>query len=331
MAIGDWKEPDLESGERTLRRTPVNPQWSAYQSSKDGSSQRRARSKLRYDQPTGTTWYMPVAGMKQAPGDFASGKGNWSRGSFGYQKPASKGGHVHTGTDIYAAQGTAIVAPVAGTVISVGNSSQGGNYVKIRGTDGIEYYFAHMQDSSPWSQGTKVQAGIFLGSVGTTGNASGTTPHLHFTMRKNGQPLSPNAFLETGRQQKHTPLSSIPGLNTPEEIANWAMTEARAQTAGQEAMTGGFDTGDWASNMQQQEQPDAGMGQRFLGSMLNAQSRRISGGERTPIPMAAATPNMSSSLSGASLVDEVGVPEAEAEAPALQRQQTLETERTDGR
>ena len=47
--------------------------------------------------------YMPVAGMRGDPGDRSQG-GNWARGSFGYQKPQSKGGHIHEGTDIISPQ-----------------------------------------------------------------------------------------------------------------------------------------------------------------------------------------------------------------------------------
>ena len=312
-------------GTRSPRYKP--PSWSV-RSGPSKASQRTATQDVSRQKPTGTTWYMPVAGMKQAPGDFASGKGNWSRGSFGYQKPASKGGHVHAGTDIYAEAGSAIVSPVAGTVISVGNGSKGGNFIKIRGTDGIEYYFAHMQEASPWKQGTKVQAGIFVGAVGNSGNASGTTPHLHFSMKKNGKSISPNAFLETGRQQKHTPLSAIPGLNTPEEVANWAVEESRRQAAGHGAMQG-FDAQGIAGQIQegQADVTQEGFGQQFLSATLNAQSRRIAGGERIPVPSVGGGPGMSTALgdsvSGGAAAP---VPEAQAVDPVSGRQDRLETD-----
>jgi len=274
--------------------------------------------------PTGTTWYMPVAGMKQAPGNYAAGTGNWSKGSFGYQKPASKGGHVHTGTDIYAEEGTAIVSPVAGTVLSSGSAPQSGNYVRIRGTDGVEYYFAHMQHASPWKTGARVQAGIYVGAVGKTGNASGTTPHLHFAMKKNGKSISPNAFLETGRQQKHTPLSAIPGLNTPEEIANWAIEESKRQAAAMGEMQG-FDTGAISGMLTDLTTPEneSAFGTKIMSSTMDAFSRRVAQGDRTPIP------TLDSGMgSGSTALDsaEAGgaVPEAEAILPEMAREESLE-------
>jgi len=287
---------------------------------------RQAAMHTHHEKPTGTTWYMPVAGMKQAPGDFASGKGNWSRGSFGYQKPASKGGHVHTGTDIYAHEGTAIVAPVGGTVISAGNGSKSGHYVKIRGTDGIEYYFAHMQTASPWKSGARVNAGIFIGAVGKSGNASGTSPHLHFSMKKNGKAISPNAFLESGRQQKHTPLSAIPGLNTPEEVANWAMEESKRLSSAYDAMGNPLDIRPGYGVDEGQAVQEEGFGQKFLGSTLDAFSRRVSGGNnRVPIP-SLKEGGASSAFAATSPGGTQGVATAEAEHPLLAREERLEVD-----
>jgi len=278
-----------------------------------------------YATPT-TNWILPVAGMRGAPGDRSQG-GNWSRGSFGYQKPASKGGHIHTGTDIYADAGSSIVAPVAGVITSVGYNSSGGYNVRIKGTDGIDYYFAHMQEPSNWQQGSRVQAGIHIGFVGNSGNASGTSPHLHFSMKKNGQAISPNDFLSTGTQQKHTPLSAIPGLNTPEEVARWVKEELARQGAAQMEM-GGFNAGSipgmiQAGQMEDSKMMEEGFGQRFLGSTLDAHSRAMLGGkERMPVPRVGATANVSSAMAST----EGGVPEADPTNPVVGRMNVDNTE-----
>jgi hypothetical protein len=297
-------------------------EWEAAQQ----QGQRQGAMQTTVELPTGSNWYMPVAGMKSAPGDYQSGAGNWQKGSFGYQKPASKGGHVHTGTDVYAEQGTAIVAPVAGTVISSGRGAQSGNYIKIRGTDGIEYYFAHMEAPSPWKSGARVQGGIYVGAVGKTGNASGTTAHLHFAMKKNGKAISPNAFLETGRQQKHTPLSAIPGLNTPAEIANWAMEESKRQAAGHQAMQeGGFDAASIPGRISEgQVVQEEGFGQRFLGATLDSFSRKVSGGQnRVSIPKISGDLAPSTSMEAVSPDSSTGVAQGKAEHPALAREEKL--------
>ena len=146
--------------------------------------------------PTGA-WVLPVVGMVNTPGRFvAGGPAQWSSGSFGYQKPASKGGHVHKGADIYADRGTGVVAPVNGTIKSVGESAIGGNYVKVQGDDGYEYYYAHLDSvHSGITTGMRVGAGAYLGGVGNTGNASGTSTHLHFEIRFQGVPQNPQGYL----------------------------------------------------------------------------------------------------------------------------------------
>lgn len=319
--VGNAGGDDKKTGGAAVKAAPV------------GSANNNTLRTVNVD--PGTNWVLPVAGMASEPG------ANWSRGSFGYQKPASKGGHIHQGVDIYAARGTAILAPVSGTVISVGTGKIGGNYIKIRGIDGIEYYFAHMDAESPWERGAKVNAGIYLGAVGNSGNAAGTSTHLHFSMKKNGTAVSPNDFLSTGQQQQHTPLSSIPGLNTPEEIAAWAQEEFRrqsgfydAQQAGlQQQGMGGFDVGGIAGRIYEgQEGPNMeGFGQRFLGSTLSAFANRQAGGERVPIPKggdSSALGGNSSALEGEALTpsETHGVPVEEAVNPALQRQEVGESD-----
>ncbi|MCX8062656.1 MAG: M23 family metallopeptidase [Anaerolineales bacterium] len=41
-------------------------------------------------------------------------------------------------------------------------------------------------------KGTKVNTGDLMGFVGSTGESSG--PHLHYEVRKNGQPIDPTSF-----------------------------------------------------------------------------------------------------------------------------------------
>jgi len=133
-------------------------------------------------------WVFPVVGGA----DFSN--------SFGYQKPASKGGHRHQGVDLYSPSGRGgemIAAPVSGVIESLGNGSgAGGYYVKIRGDDGYLYYFAHNQNRHPVRQGQRVSAGQLIGYIGESGNARGTKPHTHFEIRdRNGNRLNPYQVL----------------------------------------------------------------------------------------------------------------------------------------
>ena len=93
------------------------------------------------------------------------------------------GGRRHQGTDLFAARGTPVVAPVGGSLRHVrGNTA--GNAFYLAGDDGTTYYGAHM-DSYVSSPG-RVSAGTVIGRVGSTGNAAGLSPHLHFEVHPNG-------------------------------------------------------------------------------------------------------------------------------------------------
>ena len=89
----------------------------------------------------------------------------------------------HNGIDIFAPKGTPLVACVDGTIYKIGrNLGMGGNTVSIL-KDGIVYYYAHLnQISDQLKKGDKIYKGDFIGTVGNTGNASNTHPHLHFSM-----------------------------------------------------------------------------------------------------------------------------------------------------
>ncbi len=90
------------------------------------------------------------------------------------------GGRRHEGVDMMAASGTPVVAPVSGTVSHRGNSI-GGMSFHLSGSDGNYYYGTHL---SGYANGGSVQAGVVIGYVGATGNA--TTPHLHFEIHPGG-------------------------------------------------------------------------------------------------------------------------------------------------
>lgn len=90
----------------------------------------------------------------------------------------------HEGTDLMAARGTPIVAPVSGTVTQ-GIGTIGGNFFRLVGADGTTYYGAHM---STFGKAGKVKAGDVLGTVGNTGDADGGPTHLHFGIYPAGGP-----------------------------------------------------------------------------------------------------------------------------------------------
>ena len=89
-------------------------------------------------------------------------------------------GHEHQGQDVLAAEGTPVVAPLAGTIIARDYQASGaGFYLAMDAIDGRSFFFAHCQkDTFAVSLGQAVTAGQPLCRVGHTGDATG--PHLHF-------------------------------------------------------------------------------------------------------------------------------------------------------
>jgi murein DD-endopeptidase MepM/ murein hydrolase activator NlpD len=87
----------------------------------------------------------------------------------------------HHGVDIFAPQGAPVLAVADGTLFNVGWNEVGGNRLWVRDRAGNEFYYAHLSAYSPLAkEGAAVKAGDVIGFVGTTGDAAGTPPHLHF-------------------------------------------------------------------------------------------------------------------------------------------------------
>lgn len=109
---------------------------------------------------------------------------------------ARSSGRTHQGVDIFAARGTPVLSATRGVVARVGDSGIGGKHVWVIGPGGERHYYAHLDD---WAQGLHrwqlLRAGDPLGFVGTTGNARGTPPHLHYGIYAVGGALNPHPRL----------------------------------------------------------------------------------------------------------------------------------------
>lgn len=69
-----------------------------------------------------------------------------------------------------------------GTIIlNVELHSSYGNYIIIKGDDGMGYLYAHLDKPSPVTVGERVDIGSFVGNEGSTGESTGI--HLHFEMQ----------------------------------------------------------------------------------------------------------------------------------------------------
>ena len=96
----------------------------------------------------------------------------------------SRGGRRHEAIDIMAPAGTPVVAAAAGTVEKLFHSEAGGNTVYVRSADRRTiHYYAHLLAYAPGlAEGQQVRRGQPLGTVGSSGNADPTAPHLHFAV-----------------------------------------------------------------------------------------------------------------------------------------------------
>ena len=99
------------------------------------------------------------------------------RDTFGAPRP---GDRTHQGIDIFAPRGTPVTSTTRGIVSRVGENSLGGMVVWVLGPAGDRHYYAHLDSVADIRPGQRVLPGDVLGTVGTTGNARGTPPHLHY-------------------------------------------------------------------------------------------------------------------------------------------------------
>lgn len=108
--------------------------------------------------------------------------------SWGYPRMSgTASAHWHQGTDIFAPMGTPLVATESGVLDRVGTAGLGGMRLWLDGDSGNSYYYAHLIAFAPgMTDGIRVNAGDVVGFVGDTGNAKGTSPHLHFEVHPGG-------------------------------------------------------------------------------------------------------------------------------------------------
>lgn len=136
------------------------------------------------------------------------------------------GKRKHHGIDIFAKKGTPVVAISDGIIVHKGNSPRGGKTLWMRAIgQPWTVYYAHL-DQQKVKAGQFVKKGDVIGTVGNTGNARTTPPHLHFGIYSFAGAINPLPYV------KHSPKITVPAAAKALPVAkNKNSTKATQQKA----------------------------------------------------------------------------------------------------
>ena len=127
-----------------------------------------------------------IPNLRPAPGRISS--------PFGERiSPVTRRTEFHRGIDIANSTNTDIIASAAGVVTFSGYNGSYGNMVLIAHGNGYSTIYAHNHENKV-EVGDRVQKGELIAKMGSTGRSTG--PHVHFEIRKGGEPIDPKSMLE---------------------------------------------------------------------------------------------------------------------------------------
>ncbi len=112
--------------------------------------------------------------------------------SRGYAPSESSGVRMHLGIDIAAKEGTPVYATADGKVEFAGWDEALGNLIIIDHMDKYKTHYGHNR-AMLVSVGERVNKGELIALSGNSGNSS--APHLHYEIRKNGEPIDPSTLI----------------------------------------------------------------------------------------------------------------------------------------
>ncbi|MDO6568839.1 M23 family metallopeptidase [Alteromonas sp. 1_MG-2023] len=104
---------------------------------------------------------------------------DWNKETFWYEPWGTSG--VHKGIDIFAQKGTSVIASTNQVILYQGQKPKGGNIVLALGPKWRLHYYAHLE-SIDINGLSLLSSGSKIGTVGSTGNAKGKAPHLHYSI-----------------------------------------------------------------------------------------------------------------------------------------------------
>ncbi|WP_235898751.1 peptidoglycan DD-metalloendopeptidase family protein [Parahaliea maris] len=166
----------------------------------------------RYEDSVGDVSYYNADGVSMrkaflmAPVDFTRISSNFNMKRL---HPIYKTTRPHRGTDYAAPTGTPVYAAGDGRVIKAGYSRPNGNYVFIQHGDRYVTKYLHLHKRMA-KQGQRVAQSDVIGTVGSTGAATG--PHLHYEFLMDGVHRNPRTIHKQLPKAKTLPKSEMPSF-----------------------------------------------------------------------------------------------------------------------
>ena len=111
---------------------------------------------------------------------------------FDFENPYVQNAEAHDGVDFVADRGTPVLAAADGKVRTAAFSASLGNYVVIDHDSGFSTVYACLAEAQV-AAGDEVNAGTQIGTVGSSGMATG--PHLHLELWLDDAPIDPVPYM----------------------------------------------------------------------------------------------------------------------------------------
>ncbi len=189
------------------------------------TNQGKTFNAFRYSDASGDTSYYNEEGVSMrkafllAPVDFTRISSNFNLRRL---HPIYKTTRPHRGTDYAASRGTPVYAAGDGRVYKTGYTKANGNYVFIAHGEQYVTKYLHLHKRKV-KQGQRVSQSQVIGTVGSTGAATG--PHLHYEFLMNGVHRNPRTIHKKLPKAKSLPAAEMPRF---QQATNRASTQLAA-------------------------------------------------------------------------------------------------------
>lgn len=190
----------------------------------------QAYEAYRYTDSQGDTSYYDEHGVSmrkaflKAPVDFTRVSSNFNPNRL---HPIYKTKRPHRGTDYAAPRGTPVYASGDGKVVEAGYTRANGNYVFIQHGETYKTHYLHL-DKRRVKKGERVKQGQVIGTVGSTGAATG--PHLHYEFLVSGVHRNPRTVHKLLPKAKSLPKTELVRFQTAIASPVQQLASLRQQT-----------------------------------------------------------------------------------------------------